>query len=162
MSTVFDSHRFFALICGSQARCVPAANCFPPRIRAVCRTWATFFSLSLLNLKWKSLEWWSSRNQMHCPPFLLSAIWNNVCLLCERLRKTAANLYLQTSAFAWKWHAGLLLPVNTRWLLEQKKAHFFPTLCSISTLVQLLRRSSIRAWARCWPVSHSDSWTLSS
>lgn len=71
-------------------------NCFPPRMKAMFAELKHHFSPSpsLLNLKWKSLEWWSSRNRMYCPPFLLSATWNNVCLLCEWLREAVANLYL--------------------------------------------------------------------
>lgn len=59
-----------------------------------------------------------------CLPSLLSASWDNTCLLCKWFTETLLLLQLHLRQFAAKLHSDFLAPMNIRWELEQRAKLF--------------------------------------
>lgn len=139
LSTVLDSHRFFALACGSQARCVPTAKgwiAFLQEWKQCLQNLSTLsLRLSLSLLTWNEKVWIDEVAEPKCVDLLFCSL--SLEIMCVYSTSGSEKLPLTFTCRPARLHwnnVDFLLPVNTSWVLGGgKKRHFLSSPYSFSS-----------------------------
>lgn len=137
LSTVLDSHRFFALAC--QARCVPTAKgwiAFLQEWKQCLQNLSTLsLRLSLSLLTWNEKVWIDEVAEPKCVDLLFCSLSLEIMCVYSTSGSEKLPLTFTCRPARLRWNnVDFLLPVNTSWVLGGgKKRHFLSSPYSFSS-----------------------------